>query len=81
MTKDEALMLADAIEDGSDIYDQAANELRRLHGVNEELLAALKQIVDIKNESYGPDWEEIASARKIARSAIRKGIKATGETE
>ena len=47
MTKQpEALRLADALECTSVIYPraQAAEELRRLHDVNRELLEALKQL-------------------------------------
>ena len=87
MTKQpEALELADSLCRRYDLFPKsdefkAAAELRRLHDVNAELLAALKQISDIKNEAYGPDWEEITVARKIARVAIRKVNKTTGKTE
>lgn len=40
----EALVIADALEDGSEVCDQAAAELRRLHEVNAELVGALKAL-------------------------------------
>ena len=83
MTKQpEALRLADDAEDlpvysekDGLTFDSVAMELRRLHKVNAELLAALKLIA-------GAPWVENCldpqRAGKVAKAAIAK---ATGETE
>jgi hypothetical protein len=34
------------------------------------LRSALKEISDIEDEMYGPDWEEIQKARNIATAAL-----------
>ena len=71
-TKDEALRLADSLErmSLSTKWDkQAAAELRRLHKVNQELLEALKVLVE--NGGIGPE-----QMFHDARAAIAK---ATGE--
>ena len=75
-TQPEALRLADAIDGFSVTESAAADELRRLHEVNQELLKALKEIANIPDLEWGTDWEEIEQARGIARAAI---LKATGE--
>lgn len=80
-TQPKALRLADALEDSLEDYsgsslprrcqsiaDEAATELRRLHALNQEVLAALKQIA---SGQYVEGEEQ-----EIARAAI---IKATGE--
>ena len=81
MTKKfEALMLADAIEDGSDICDQAADELRRLHEVNAELLAALRWIAE--TDFNNADDAVIAMMAWVMRSKAQVALnKTTGETE
>ena len=63
----EALRLADELcKDGHECCDfQAAAELRRLHEVNAELLAALKDI------ARQPEGDE-DSAQTVARAAIAK---------
>jgi hypothetical protein len=47
-TQPEALRLADALDNppGAPLFIEAAAELRRLHELNQELLEALKQIVN-----------------------------------
>ena len=71
----EALRLANLLDLGGDAtrpnHWEAAAELRRLHEVNAELLAALKEIVD----QHGK-FEHCMWAAHIAREAIAK---ATGE--
>jgi hypothetical protein len=73
MTQPEALRLAERLER----YDAtrsgyakhcslAAAELRRLHEVNQELLAALKEMLDGENKSFRELCEQ-------ARAAIAKG--------
>ena len=48
-TQPEALRLADLIRSryGNDINDDAAAELRRLHEVNQELLEALEEAIEL----------------------------------
>ena len=46
--------------------NEAAAELRRLHEVNQELLAALKEMLDGENKSFRELCEQ-------ARAAIAKG--------
>lgn len=84
----EALRLADVLDEGENFYFEssmswdrrlanavgsAAEELRRLHGVNAELLAALQYMVrEQEREGFGDEMPDI----KAARAAIAK---ATGE--
>jgi hypothetical protein len=70
MTQPEALRLADTLEKQSGIY-QAAVELRRLHAVNQELLAALNAVCETC-DWHGDDGREAMSK---ARVAIAKGEK------
>jgi hypothetical protein len=77
MTQPEALRLADRL----DLYaagdkhqrdtEEAAAELRRLHAVNQELLAALK---DVKTDTDGRFMSNIGQDRAYAtaRAAIAK---------
>jgi len=60
MTQPEALRLADHLE--REYYVPAAYELRRLYAVNQELLEALKLIVDVGDRA----------ATEISRAAIAK---------
>ena len=69
-TQPEALRLADALEKHSGIY-QAANELRRLHEANTELLAALKAVV-VKIHAGAT-----LGAMKDAQDAINKAERTT----
>jgi len=72
MTQPEALRLADILQHklpSIECLEVAAAELRRLHEVNTELLAALKQAGD---HAYWPDIQ------KQIRAAIAK---AEGETK
>lgn len=86
MTKPEALRLADAL----DLYatgdehqldtEQAANELRRLHEVNQELLGQLKMILDYHTTSK--PWHAKDGDMSVwIRSAQVAIAKATGESK
>ena len=70
----ETLRLAEHLERFRSFPDDqaAAAELRRLHGVNHELLEALQKIA---GNTYD-EWTNGAEAARIARAAIAK---ATGE--
>jgi hypothetical protein len=67
-TQPEALRLANALKKnlGGNTAAQAAAELRRLHESNQELLAALKEMLDGENKSFRELCEQ-------ARAAIAKG--------
>jgi hypothetical protein len=71
-TQPEALRLADRLDTTPDIQSLvwfAAAELRRLHEVNTELLAALEKLARLGNgEHYGN-----SDGNMIARAAIAKG--------
>ena len=76
--KPEALRLADALERRcvpAPLCDKAAAELRRLHEVNQELLEALKDMLD-NHEDACTGYGEGAADK--ARAAIAK---AQGETK
>jgi hypothetical protein len=69
MTHPEALRLADRLDCGEISYSgmcKAAAELRRLHESNQELIAALKEMLDGENKSFRELCEQ-------ARAAIAKG--------
>ena len=72
MTQPEALRLADKMSSYSLSSGyawhchKAAAELRRLHEVNQKLLAALKEMLDGENKSFRELCEQ-------ARAAIAKG--------
>lgn len=67
MTQPEALALADILDRSVlQAHADAAVELRRLHEVNQELLAALKEILD----GHGKSFRELCEQ---ARAAIAKG--------
>jgi hypothetical protein len=86
----EALRLADALDSApysSGCTNEAADELRRLHAVNAELLEALRQSADLAeywflredrrnlSESEHKTWHALgygSSAYKAARAAIKK---------
>jgi len=91
----EALRLADELieahlghsDEGPSTYSEAATELRRLHEVNAELLAALTSVwLWMENQADGQskgghatfDLMMLREQRDIAQAAIDK---ATGETE
>lgn len=68
-TQPEALRLADELDAApysSQCTNATAFELRRLHEVNQELLAALKEILDGEGKSFRELCEQ-------ARAAIAKG--------
>jgi len=65
MTQPEALRLADGMESNGECMSAAA-ELRRLHEANQELIAALKEMLDGENKSFRELCEQ-------ARAAIAKG--------
>jgi ElaB/YqjD/DUF883 family membrane-anchored ribosome-binding protein len=67
MTQPEALRLADELQRSfPKSGKEAAAELRRLHESNQELLAALKEMLDGENKSFRELCEQ-------ARAAIAKG--------
>jgi len=69
MTQPEALRLADELDAApysSQCTNAAAAELRRLHDSNQELVAALKEMLDGENKSFRELCEQ-------ARAAIAKG--------
>ena len=69
MTQPEALALADILDRSVlQAHADAAAELRRLHESNQELLAALKALV----EADAPDYIK-SSIWEQARAAIAKG--------
>ena len=71
MTTQEALKLANALEKYRTPPEaaQAAAELRRLHEVNQELLAALK---DIASTPWVENVDKPQRASKVAEAAIAK---------
>ena len=67
-TQPEALRLADEMESNGECMSAAA-ELRRLHEVNTDLLAALEKLARLGNgEHYGN-----SDGNMIARAAIARG--------
>jgi hypothetical protein len=84
MTQPEALKLADTLEKhlGGNTATQAAAELRRLHAVNQELLAALKMAEPLLQAMlnnivrYLPQYEKMPALDQV-RAAIAKaeGVK------
>jgi len=69
-TQPETLRLADEMESNGECMSAAA-ELRRLHEVNQELLAALEKLARLGNgEHYGN-----SEGNMIAREAIARGEK------
>jgi hypothetical protein len=69
MTQPKALALADILDRSVlQAHADAAAELRRLHEANQELLAALKALV----EADAPDYIK-SSIWEQARAAIAKG--------
>ena len=74
MTHPEALRLADRLDCGEISYSgmcKAAAELRRLHESNQELIAALKEMLDGENKSF----------RELCEQALAAINKAEGETK
>ena len=71
MTTQEALKLANALEKYRTPPEaaQAAAELRRLHEVNQELLAALK---DIASTPWVENVDKPQRTSKVAEAAIAK---------
>jgi hypothetical protein len=80
MTQPEALRLADTLEKhlGGNTATQAAAELRRLHELNQELLAALKMAEPLLQAmlnnivNYLPQYEKMPALDQV-RAAIAKG--------
>jgi hypothetical protein len=72
-TQPEALRLANALKKnlGGNTAAQAAAELRRLHESNQELIAALKEMLDGENKSF----------RELCEQALAAINKAEGETK
>jgi hypothetical protein len=75
-TQPEALRLADWLETWNTIqHDKAADELRRQHALNGELLEALKQITATKNlaKELEAEWCPAATSMVwVARAAIAR---------
>ena len=66
----EALRIADWFEGGYGGCEyEAAAELRHLHALNQELLEALKEIVDAAD---GTGWDQLDASFSKARAAIAK---------
>jgi hypothetical protein len=81
MTQPEALRLAEALLTGSHhrpVLDRSAAELRRLHEVNQEMLAALKMAEPLLQAMlnnivrYLPQYEKMPALDQV-RAAIAKG--------
>ncbi len=51
-------------------HEREADEIGDLEKEIERLRAALTKISEIRNQLYGPDWEEIEEARAIALMAL-----------
>ena len=81
MTQPEALRLAEKLEQGyvahTTVLSPAAAELRRLHAVNQELLAALVNLRDFAVMSNKRQVEYLDAGNKhpaeVAQAAIAKG--------
>tara|TARA_R110000868_G_scaffold387451_1_gene656020 strand:- start:253 stop:507 length:255 start_codon:yes stop_codon:yes gene_type:complete len=81
MTQPEALRLAEKLEQGyvahTTVLYPAAAELRRLHAVNQELLAALVNLRDFAVMSNKRQVEYLDAGNKhpaeVAQAAIAKG--------
>lgn len=86
-TQPEALRLADALEScslhvGDPEQAQAADELRRLHAVNRELLEALleERRVRLMGQEDDVHWESLRDMRRAAMAATDAAIaKAEGQ--
>ena len=79
MTQPEALRLADELEMWT-LGEPAANELRRLHEVNQEMLEALRLILDYHTTSK--PWHAKDGDMSVwIRSAQVAIAKATGESK
>jgi len=75
-TQPEALRLADELDAApysSPCTNNAAAELRRLHEVNTELLAALKAL----NDYYGMSAREQLETERAVKAAINKAERTT----
>ena len=76
----EALRLADAIEQLSYLtkvsYEEAANELRRLHEVNRELYEALEDMhrTQLNNNMHDPDDYENTEQFLRVTAALAKAL-------
>jgi hypothetical protein len=86
MTQPEALRLADCLETekvGAILGDSAAAELRRLHAVNQELLAAAKKVVawyEAEDDHSKADFYTRLVMCRESESALRAAI-AKGELQ
>lgn len=91
-TQPEALRLADELECGqwyaqtNQWKEDAATELRRLHELNQELVEALKGLVQLDEEEHqrGPGDIDICKEVQDAYAALAKAsgtATQTGETE
>jgi hypothetical protein len=86
MTQPEALRLADCLETekvGAILGDSAAAELRQLHAVNQELLAAAKKVVawyEAEDDHSKADFYTRLVMCRESESALRAAI-AKGELQ
>jgi hypothetical protein len=56
------------------------NDRERMRQDRDALAKALRDIAAIENQEFGPDWEEIERARKIANDALTAaGVGQTGD--
>jgi hypothetical protein len=56
--------------DSVDVADKFMMMAERAFKQRDTLARALKEIAAIENQEFGPDWEEIEQARKIANDAL-----------
>lgn len=80
--KPEALRLAGQLESGEPVTGSAAAELRRLHEVNQELLEALKAMLEVHGvtQEYADKHIEITQSWVVVSDFARTATaKATGE--
>ena len=72
--KPEALLLAGQLESGEPVTGSAAAELRRLHAVNQELLDALRGMLELDEEHHqrGHCDDDVCTEVRKARAAIAK---------
>lgn len=52
--------------------DEMSATIERLTADRNELRNALKDISEIKNNAFGGDWDEIDTARDIAKAALKQ---------
>lgn len=76
MTK--ARLFADVLEDGTELNDGAANELRRLDNLNAELVDALRfLLMDTEHKDHDCESDEQWCPVKRAKAALAKAKEQT----